>query len=60
VKTDEHHIIKLLKYFNIGVPRVNGVNLDFSAIKQSEFLHYTNKLVLVKLYKDLNAENGGN
>ena len=37
MKSEEHHIIGLLKYFQIAVPKSNGLPLDISELKKPEF-----------------------
>jgi len=37
IKSSDQHIIKLLKFFNISIPRGNGVVLDTKAIKMPDF-----------------------
>ena len=55
MKSSPPQLIKLFKYFQIPVPRGNGVTpLDPKAIRAPDFLHTVNEKLLLKLYKVLN------
>lgn len=58
MKCSAQHLVKLLRYFQIPVPRGNGVIVDPKAVKAPDFLHTVNEKLLLKLYKVLNHENG--
>lgn len=57
-KLSDTQYLSLLKFFNITVPKVNGM-LDHNAFKQRDFMHQANEKLLQKLYKVINSENGG-
>ena len=57
MKFSTAHLIKLFKFFQIPVPRGNGVTLEPKAIRAPDFLHTVNEKMLLKLYKVLNQEN---
>ena len=42
VKPEELVVIPLLKFFNVPVPRGNGVVLDFAELKKPDFLYQVN------------------
>ena len=37
IKSEDQHIIGLLKYFQIAVPKSNGLALDTAELKKPEF-----------------------
>lgn len=57
LKADDQTIIGLLKYFNVPVPRGNGVILDQAELKKPDFLFTVNIRLMQKLNKVLNQEN---
>ena len=57
IKSTDQNLIKLFRYFQIPIPRGNGVILDTNVLKQPDFLHLTNQKLLQKLYQVLNREN---
>lgn len=57
-KLSDNQYLSLLKFFNITIPKVNGM-LDHNAFKQRDFMHQANEKLLQKLYKVVNSENGG-
>lgn len=57
VKTDDNTLISLLKFFNVPVPRGNGVALDQAELKKPDFLFTVNIRLMQKLNKVLNQEN---
>ena len=46
IKSTDQNLIKLFKYFQIPVPRGNGVVLDTNVLKQPDFLHVVNQKLL--------------
>lgn len=42
VKPEEQTVIMLLKYFNIPIPKGNGMILDFAELKKPDFLFTVN------------------
>lgn len=60
VKPDEQTIIQLLKYFQVPIPRGNGVLLDLGELKKPDFLYLVNLKMIQKLFKVLNQENNQN
>lgn len=58
VKIEPNQVIPLLKYFQVPVPKVNGISLDLAECKKPDFLNSVNFALLQRLYKDLNQENG--
>lgn len=57
IKSSDQNIIKLLRFFQIPIPRGNGVVLDTNVLKQPDFHHVVNQKLLQKLYQVLNREN---
>lgn len=54
VKTDDNTIVALLKFFNVPIPRGNGVILDQAELKKPDFLFTVNIRLMQKLNKVLN------
>lgn len=59
MKIDEQQVIKLLKFFNIPIPRGNGLNIDMAELKKPDYLQNVNVRLMQKLYRTLNGENDG-
>ena len=47
-------MIKLLKHFNIPVPKSNGIGIDMVEVKKPDFLQMVNVKVMQKFYRVLN------
>jgi len=58
VKIEDQTVITLLKFFNIPVPKGNGLALDHHELKKPEFHSQVNIKLMQKLYKVINSENG--
>lgn len=59
LKPDDAQVIKLLKHFNIPVPKSNGIGIDMAEVKKPDFLQMVNIKLMQKLYRVLNSENDG-
>ena len=56
VKLEEPHLLSLLKYFQVPIPKSNGF-IDLNEMKKLEFLNAVNINILQKLYKEINFSN---
>ena len=57
IKSTDQNLIKLFRYFQIPIPRGNGVVLDTNMTKSPDFHHSVNQKLMQKLYQVLNREN---
>ena len=57
IKPDDQTMIQLLKFFNIPVPKGNGLLLDWIEIKKPDFLYTVNMKLMQKLNRNLNESN---
>ena len=58
LKLESEHMMQLLRYFAIPIPKQNGITLDFAELKKPDFLFTVNLKLMQKLYRVLNQENG--
>jgi hypothetical protein len=42
LKLDSEHMMQLLRYFAIPIPKQNGITLDFAELKKPDFLFTVN------------------
>lgn len=42
IKPEEQHLIQLLRFFNVPIPKGHGQMLDFAELKKPDFLFTVN------------------
>lgn len=57
LKPEDQQVIRLLKHFNVPVPRSNGLGLDLAEVRKPDFQQMVNIKLMQRLYRVLNAEN---
>lgn len=49
--------MQLLKFFNVPIPKLNGMHLDYVELKKPDFLYSVNIKLMQKLNRVLNDSN---